>query len=186
MQKKCNKRLGLEINKFKTGLKQKLIELGVVQIGNPSSLCCSSNQDNDTMMEISKDLLKYINDFKPESFVAEDFKRRQRVKNIVPMHERCIALRADHQQCTRRKRNGEDFCGTHIKGIPHGKKDNKNTVATKKKINVWTQDIQGIIYYVDDNNNVYDPADVMNNKVDPGIIAKYISNNGNYSIEKFL
>ena len=38
---------------------------------------------------------------------------------------------------------------------------------------VWAQEIRGIIYYIDKNNNVYNPDDIMNNKTNPDIIAKY-------------
>ncbi len=52
---------------------------------------------------------------------------------------------------------------------------------TPKRV-VRAQDIKGIIYYIDDQSNVYDPNDIMNNTVDPKIIAKYVVNDGNYSI----
>ena len=47
---------------------------------------------------------------------------------------------------------------------------------------VRAQDIKGIIYYIDDDGNVYEPNDVMNNVIDPKVIAKYVENNGVYSI----
>ena len=54
--------------------------------------------------------------------------------------------------------------------------------ATHTKKVVWAQDIKGIIYYIDDENNVYHPQDIMTNKVDPKIIAKYIKEGDEYSI----
>ena len=40
---------------------------------------------------------------------------------IIPPNERCCGIRANGQQCTRRKKEGQDkYCGTHIKGTPHG------------------------------------------------------------------
>ena len=47
------------------------------------------------------------------------------------------------------------------------------TVKNLKKREVWAQDISGIIYYIDANNNVYDHNDILNNIVNPKIIAKY-------------
>ena len=45
----------------------------------------------------------------------------RRVWKIIPPGERCCGLRANGQQCTRRKKEGQDkYCGTHIKGTPHG------------------------------------------------------------------
>ena len=83
-------------------------------------------------------------------------------------------MRANGQQCTRRKKNSEKFCGTHIKGIPHGEITN-NDKSTKivKKREIWAQDIGGIIYYIDGENNVYDHNDIINNTMNPKIIAKY-------------
>ena len=47
--------------------------------------------------------------------------RRRKVWKIIPPDERCCGLRANGQQCTRRKKEGQDkYCGTHIKGTPHG------------------------------------------------------------------
>jgi len=185
MHKKCNKFLDGELNEFKKSLKQKLVELGIVNVGNNKTV---TNEDEETkkMLKISKELLKFINDFKPKQFAAEDFKKRKRVKNIVPVQERCMALRSDKQQCTRRKRNGHEFCGTHIKGIPHGKKNNTHKVVNEKTIALKTQDIMGIIYYIDERENVYNPRDIMNNKKNPQIIAKYTKKGDKYSIKNFI
>jgi len=128
-------------------------------------------------------LLQFVFDYQPLEFTKIDFQKRKRVKNIVPYHERCRALRANKQQCTRRRKNDSTcFCGTHIKGIPHGQIDEVTEQPTHTKKVVRAQDIKGIIYYIDDDSNVYDPNDVMNNNVNPKIIAKYIENNGEYSI----
>ena len=82
------------------------------------------------------------------------------------------------------KKNGEKFCGTHIKGIPHGEiKVGEQVQDTTKKIEVWAQDIHGIIYHLDKDGNVYNPQHVHQNLKNPAIIAKYIINeNGDYEI----
>jgi hypothetical protein len=84
----------------------------------------------------------------------------------------------------RRKKNGEKFCGTHIKGIPHGEiKVGEQVQDTTKKIEVWAQDIKGIIYHLDKDGNIYDPQHVHQNLKNPAIIAKYIKDeNGDYEI----
>jgi hypothetical protein len=119
-------------------------------------------------------LIQYIFDYNTISINKDDFTKRKRVKNIVPLHERCCALRANNQQCTRRKKNSEKFCGTHIKGIPHGEINNSDkNVQTIEKREIWAQDINGIIYYIDNKNNVYNHHDIINNIMNPKIIAKY-------------
>jgi hypothetical protein len=54
--------------------------------------------------------------------------------------------------------------------------------STTNKVEVWAQDIQGIIYYIDKFHNVYDIADILNNKVNPRIIAKYNKDGEQYNI----
>ena len=139
--------------------------------------------DNLDEAGVKNQLLQFIFDYQPLEFTKVDFQKRKRVKNVVPYHDRCRALRANKQQCTRRRKNDSTcFCGTHIKGIPHGQVDEVTEKPTHTKRVVRAQDIKGIIYYIDDQSNVYDPNDIMNNTVDPKIIAKYVVNDGNYSI----
>ena len=70
-----------------------------------------------------------------------------------------------------------------MKGTPHGIMDNsQEPKVTTQKIDVWAQDIQGIIYYIDNFNNVYDTADIIKNQINPKIIAKYTKNGENFVI----
>ena len=131
-------------------------------------------------------LLQYIYDHDRLSFNKEDFQKRKRVKNFVPVFDRCCAKRASDEQCTRRKKDGCEFCGTHLKGTPHGVVDESNEPKNNtQKVDVWAQDIQGIVYYIDKTNNVYQAEDIVVNKVNPKIIAKYVKNGDNYSIPEF-
>ena len=98
----------------------------------------------------------------------------------------CCAKRATNEQCTRRKKEESEYCGTHMKGTPHGIVDNQNeSKPTTQKIEVFARDIQGIIYYIDGNNNVYQAEDIITNKLDPKIIAKYVKTGDHYSIPEF-
>ena len=130
----------------------------------------------------------YIKGYKTLQLEKDDFIRRKRVKNIVPYYERCNAKRANNERCTRRKKDDCLFCGTHNKGQPHGvvNNENENNEKVVKKIVVKVQDIKGIIYYLDEFNNVYDPNDILNNIKNPKIIAKYqLNEDGTYSIPEF-
>ena len=134
----------------------------------------------------SNELLQFIYDYNRLSFNKEDFMKRKRVKNFVPIFDRCCAKRATNEQCTRRKKEGNEYCGTHMKGTPHGIMDTQNEVKINtQKIEVWAQEIQGIIYYIDNFNNVYQAEDIVINKINPKIIAKYIKNGEVYSIPEF-
>jgi hypothetical protein len=116
----------------------------------------------------------------------EDFMKRKRIKNVVPVFDRCHAKRANGEQCTRRKKDGCVCCGTHTKGTPHGMFDILEPAITSIKVDTWVQDIKGIMYHIDSMGNVYDPENIVANTVNPNIIAKYIKNsNGEYSIPNF-
>lgn len=168
MEKRLNKKVETYITAFKDNIREKTTQMGM-----------TNNE------EVNK-LLQYIYDYERLSFAKEDFEKRKRVKNFVPVFDRCCAKRASNEQCTRRKKGDSEFCGTHLKGIPHGKITGQNeSKNTTQKIEVYAQDIQGIIYYIDKNNNVYQAEDIVSNKVNPKIIAKYLKDGDKYSIPEF-
>jgi len=127
------------------------------------------NNDDET-----SNFLKFVFDFENFNLSKDDLKKRKRVKNQVPTFERCNAKRANCEQCTRRKRDDSDFCGTHVKGTPHGIVDTQQENIKKiSKIDVWVKEIKGINYYVDNMNNVYLPGDILSNYTNPRKIGKY-------------
>ena len=168
MEKRLNKKLESWITEFKDKIREKATQIGISK----------NDQTNQ--------LIQYIYDYDRLTFGKEDFQKRKRVKNVVPFFDRCCAKRASNEQCTRRKKDGIEYCGTHIKGTPHGIIDVQNeSKPNTQKIEVWAQDIQGIIYYIDKSYNVYQAEDIIVNKLNPKIIAKYIKNGDVYSIPEF-
>jgi hypothetical protein len=168
MEKRLNKKVENYISNFKDDIKEKASQLDLIK--------------NDKVNH----LIQYIYDYNRLSFGKEDFQKRKRVKNFVPIFDRCSAKRATCEQCTRRKKEGSEYCGTHMKGTPHGIIDNQvENKITTQKIEVWAQDIQGIVYYIDKSNNVYQAEDIIINKINPKIIAKYIKIGEQYSIPEF-
>ena len=171
MEKRINKKISEHMLCYKTFIKDKILE---------------STTDNENI----GNLIQLFYDYPTLILTKEDFQKRKRVKNVVPLHDRCCALKAANEQCTRRKKDKSDFCGTHIKGTPHGIVTNSaennldNTTIEKTKI-VTAHDFNGIIYYIDDSNNVYDTVDIHNNKANPKVIAKYTIENDIYKIPEF-
>jgi hypothetical protein len=51
-------------------------------------------------------------------------------------------------------------------------KKSKLNNSTTRKVIIWTQDIKGIIYYIDANDNIYNPEDVLKGINNPRIIGK--------------
>lgn len=167
MEKRINSKVEEHYKTFKESIRDKSVELGL-------------NTDN------YSELLQYIFDYRRVVFTKDDFQKRKRVKNFVPMYDRCCAKRANNEQCTRRKKDNMEYCGTHMKGTPHGMVDEQvDDSLNTQQIEVWAQEIQGIIYYIDNFNNVYDNIDIIKNQINPKIIAKYVKNGEVYNIPEF-
>ena len=47
---------------------------------------------------------------------------------------------------------------------------------------VWAEDINGIIYYLDIDHNVYKTEDIMKNMVNPTVLAKWSKVGNLYTI----
>lgn len=204
MDTRINRIIANYFSDMKDQLKKQIIELNF--------------SEKEKINELMETLIEY-----PRLTLSkEDFVKRKRVKNSIPVVNRCIALRANGEQCTRRRRGDCDFCGTHYKSAPNGEiageasesqKDNpglsqeannresdtvsavttsthggKNAALGKLKdqvVNLTVADFSGLVYYIDTYGNVYKTEDVLQNKKNPEIIAKYVINNGVYSIPEF-
>jgi hypothetical protein len=154
MEKRINKKFENYITTLKENIREKSIQLGM----------------NDEKMN---DLIQYIYNYERMTLHKDDFMKRKRVKNVVPYFERCCAKRASGEQCTRRKKEECEYCGTHMKGTPHGLVQDEENKQTMQKIELWAQEIMGIVYYLDKFGNVYQAEDIVNNKVNPKVICKY-------------
>lgn len=161
MERRISKKVNDYIHNFKNDIAEKIKKM-----------------DNSDQSEI----MNYIYQYNNFELTKEDFMKRKRVKNMVPVYERCCAKRANGQQCTRRKKDDSQYCGTHSKGTPHGIMNENDTVSSITKIEVSAIDIKGIIYYLDNEGNVYDTEDIISNKKNPRIIANYEKKGAEYFI----
>ena len=169
MENRINKKVETQVGQFKQDVKQWF-------------------DDNNSAISESKksDFLKFIFDYQAIKLTTDDFQRRKRVKNVVPSSIRCCAKRANGEQCTRRKKDDDEYCGTHSKGTPYGKADNSESNSTTlKKCEVWVQEIKGIQYFIDNNFNVYNHEDILQNKTSPEVIGHYEKNGDDYSVPQF-
>lgn len=168
MERRINKKIENYISEFKDKVRLKALEF---------------NSDDPNLHK----LVQYICDYERLTLNKEDFMKRKRVKNVVHLSDRCCAKRANGEQCTRRRKDDtSEFCGTHLKGTPHGICDLEEEPKPQgQKVEVWAQDIQGIVYYIDKQSNVYQVEDIMQGKVNPKIIAKYVKVGETYLIPEF-
>ena len=170
MERNINKKIDQHNQDYKEFIKQHFVDLD----GFISNQFQTNTQSYGDIHTCLLSVLQKCYDYKKLALSKDDFQKRKRVKNTVSLCERCCACRASKEQCTRRKKEGSDFCGTHIKGVPHGVIEDKVEASqSNKKGSVWAQDIKGIMYYIDDINNVYKTEDIMKNVVNPAVIAKY-------------
>ena len=164
MEKRINQRFEQYIGHFKDAIKTKVIGL---ELNNP---------------EKSKELVEFVYEYERFVLQKEDLSKRKRVKNSIPLENRCSALRADDERCTRKRKDGHQFCGTHLKGTPNSVQHDESR-GVFKKIEVVVLDIDGILYYVDSFMNIYKPEDIMSEKQNPEIIGKYSNIDGKYSVQ---
>ena len=180
MERRINKKINSYLLTLKDNMKKHILhaQTNLKEIIQKNPDISNINEDIDaTMME----LLQSIFDYENLVLQPEDYAKRKRTKNNIPLHEQCIAKRANGQQCSRRKKGDYEFCGTHSKGTPHGivskdvsnNNEHTNPDMNNKKVEVWLEDINGIMYYIDGTNNIYDTSDILNNNINPKIIAKY-------------
>ena len=154
-----------------------------VYVDNIKSTIKTYIEDNKNMLFDDKsDLVKFVYDLDRLQITKDDFAKRKRSKSVVPYYNRCIAKKACGEQCTRKKQTDSDFCGTHDKNRPHGV-INSNTseeIVKSVELEIWLQEINGIGYYIDKNNNIYKSEDIIHNSKNPQIIAKYEKENDVY------
>ncbi len=166
MEKRINKKLENYIVQFKDDIRNKITNLNITS---------EKNKINE--------LIEYIYEYERLSLNKDDFVKRKRVKNSIPSVNRCSACRANGEQCTRRRKGTSDFCGTHYKGTPHGlTSETDKANSNMKQLEIFAEDVQGIIYYIDKYNNVYKSSDILEGVMNPTIIGKYTKNNDIYEI----
>jgi len=172
MEKRINDQIKQYLSTFKDDIRNKLVELNLGETENVN------------------ELLEFIYEYERLSFEKEDFLKRRRVKNSVPSENRCNAKRANGEQCTRKRKDDCEFCGTHYKGTPHGIATSSDAADANQPhdnvtLEVFAEEIGGIVYYVDKFKNVYKTDDVLQAKLNPAVIAKWEKNGDKYTIPEF-
>ena len=178
----ANRQIDSYLIQFKQGVKSKITDL---QFQEKEKIC---------------DLLEYVWEYPKFQFQKEDvtmFVKKQEKKTLdinstkqggtissataLTPEEQCIANRSsDGVQCTRKKKKGSQYCGTHAKIENRVKQHSPETTSTvSNKMEVSAEDIHGIIYYIDTFNNVYHTEDILEGKENPRIIAKAVRHPNN-------
>ena len=166
MEKRLNTKIDEYTAKFKDDVRDKAMTLGF--------------DDNQKVAE----LMAFIYDYDRFVLDKDDMIKRKRVKNSIPEMNRCVAKRANGEQCTRRRRDDCEFCGTHSKGTPHGLVVSSDTAtqSAHQRMEVFAEEIQGIVYYLDKHGNVYKTEDILENRENPRVVAQWIRQGEVYTI----
>ncbi len=166
MEKRISKKVNEYIEIFKDNIKQHI-------------------ENTDLDIRQKSDILKFVYDSESITLTKEDFSKRKRSKSSVPQYLRCMAKKSCGEQCSRKRKDNNDFCGTHDKNRPNGIMDdnNKNNNILSKK-QIWLEEINGIFYYIDDENNIYKTEDIIKNVINPKVIYKYIKTDNELKILK--
>ena len=154
MDKKLNKIAETYLTNFKNNIKELILKQELDQ-------------------SKASEIIESIYNYERLEFTKEDVSKRKRIKNAIPGLNRCCAKRANGEQCTRKQKDGHTFCGTHVKGTPHGiitTDDHSDKQMIKGE--VYAEEINGIVYYIDKHHNVYKTEDILNNRENPEIITK--------------
>jgi hypothetical protein len=151
MDKRVNQQLEKYLVQFKDHIKQKATTL-----------------DFSETHKISE-LLEFVYGYERLVFQKDDFIKRKRLQNAIPEDNRCIAKKSCNEQCTRRRKEGSEYCGTHFKYAAQL----EGAKGAVKKIEVSAKEMEGIVYYVDEFQNVFRTEDILNEKENPQVVAKY-------------
>lgn len=128
--------------------------------------------------------IEFIDNYGPLVFEKGDLVNSKRIKIELAPNIRCTAKRICGKQCTRRKKVDCDYCGTHYKTLPNGVFDSDiQNIETTLSIDIFTKDIEGIIYHIDKNLNVYNTEDMLGEKLNPRIIGKVQEINNVFTIK---
>ena len=151
MDKRVNQQLEKYLIQFKDNIKQKVTDL--------------SFEDKAK----SSELLEFVYEYERLSFTKDDFIKRKRVQNVIPDNNRCIAKKSCSDQCTRRRKTDSEYCGTHSK---YASQIDGDSIVTKT-VEVVAKEMEGIVYYVDEFQNVFRTEDILNEKENPQVVSRY-------------
>ena len=126
--------------------------------------------------DITNIFIKYIKNYSiGDVIVAKDPIANSTLSDITNS-DICIAKISQGIRCSRKHKKGNVYCGTHIKRQPTGVFEEvvrPVRVKMEKKVDIWVQLIRGINYYIDENNNVYNPEHILSLNKNPSVIYKW-------------
>ena len=164
-----NKSIETYTVQFKHDLQQKI---NVLELITP--------QSTESERTKIRELMEYIYEYPKLSLTKKDMTANTTSSLLSSSSQQntfCIAKRSDGIQCTRKKKKNCEYCGTHAK--LENTNSMKSLIPQIKKMDVSAEEINGIIYYIDEFENVYHTEDILEGKENPRIVGKAKKNMDN-------
>ena len=103
-------------------------------------------------------------------------KHPRKKETSVQSCDRCLAKRGAGDRCTRRRREGQMFCGTHCKSTPNGVVSSADEhLEGWEKLEVSVETNRGIPYFVDRQGYVYHYGDILQRVHNPRRVGRMIT-----------
>ena len=119
----------------------------------------------------------------PKNQIILDDTKTKRKRKLIPKDDCCVGRKQFGDQCTRRKKDNSEFCGSHMKSLPYGRIDDSQDFLCKikgkrgrKKKNIYQNNNDYIEtwvdndlktdkeYLIDKNDNVYFEGNLVGKK----------------------
>ena len=92
---------------------------------------------NETIVAISVDYNldenELLSKYSPKLNSMQEVTKIKRKRKSIPKEHCCLGRKQFGEQCTRRKKPGSEFCGSHMKSLPYGRVDDKQDYLCKVK-----------------------------------------------------
>jgi len=154
-----NKSIETYTIQFKNDLQQKINVLELI-----------TTQSSESERTKIRELMEYIYEYPKLSLTKKDTVVNSPSSSSSQQNMYCVANRSDGIQCTRKKKKNCEYCGTHAK--LENTNSMKSSIPQIKKMDVSAEEINGIIYYIDEYGNVYHTEDILEGKENPRIVGK--------------
>ena len=146
--------------------------------------CIVSKNEKCDISELQNELIKFVYEYEKLNLDKEDLQNAKELKILfLTMKD---AVQSGRIMSNVQEGKMEKCFAEHILKVLLTEFSIANMKKPSKKVvEVTVQDIKGIVYYIDEENNVYN-RDVIANKKNPRVIAKWVKDEAdNYSIPEF-
>ena len=139
--------------------------------------CIIKKKMNDVINAIALDYnldeQELITKYLPKNQIIQDDTKTKRKRKLIPKDDCCVGRKQFGEQCTRRKKDNSEFCGSHMKSLPYGRIDDSKDFLCKikgkrgrKKKNIYQNNDDYIETWLDKDLLTSDNRDYLIDKDD--------------------